>query len=370
MSLKGGCVMKISRLGVIFFALWSGIHSAQALTLDQRWDLERRIPFQGFTPEVISILKNRHVFFISGIMNELADPQVLGIRFFKSYYKSNIRSVETELGMTYDYYGPNSAEAVEDNSEVIYEQLMRAYSHIGKPMIVMAHSKGGAEMLHTVLRHPELILRGYVDRVILVQAAIGGSPIITNTEDRGILYQAISWFVQRGIKSLEVNHSRRSFDLDFALYQERLNLLLERDQGGQGDSSALHQEVSSRIFYVRSHQLREHLSWGIRTVNQVCGVKLHDDGKNDGLLMLKHQKHPGIGVDLGVLRSDHIGLTVDYYSNISSAEKKAFTRALLAHVYSSDLELEDTSEYDEDLSQYSHPKMGLSPSHELEKGVW
>jgi hypothetical protein len=333
--------MKLRQLGWVLFAFWSQIHFAQALTLNERWLQERVTPFQGISSEVLDTLKSRHVLFISGIMNELADPQVLGVRFFKSYYKSNISAVENELGMTYDYYGPNSAEAVEANSQKIYSEILRIYSHVGKPLVIIAHSKGGAETLHALLQHPELILRSYVDRVILIQAAIGGSPIATTTEDRWFLYSAVSWFVHQGVKSLEVDRSRKRLESAFSVYESHLSRFLEHERGGVGDLSSLHTEVSQRIFYVRSHESQEHLSWGIRTVNRVCGMRLHDDGRNDGLLMLKDQKHPKIGVDLGVLLSDHIGLTVDYYSNISSTDKKAFTRAVLAHVYASDLELEE-----------------------------
>ena len=321
---------------------------AQALTLNQRWFVERVSPFDGLSAGVLETLKGRHVLFVSGIMNELADPQLLGIKFIKSYYRSNIDSIQNELGMTYEYYGPNSSEAVDVNSDQVYAQMMRAYSRSGKPLIVIAHSKGGAETLHAILKHPEVILNGYVDRVILVQAAIGGSPIATTTENRGVLYKIVSWFVYRGVRSLETAQSRINFESAFRIYEEQLIRYGMQKSGSRGVLRSLHDDVSRKIFYVRAHESREKLSWGIRAVNDVCGMRLHDDGRNDGLLMLKDQKHTRIGVDLGVLSADHIGLTVDYYSNFSSAVKKAFTRAVLSQVYAPDLELEDTRQYDQE----------------------
>ncbi|NBU20378.1 hypothetical protein EBS43_03020 [bacterium] len=352
------------RIVFVFLLVWTA--QAQALTLNQRWFLERLSPFDGINAETLATLKNRHVLFVSGIMNELADPQVLGFKFIKSYYRSNIDAIQNELGMSYDYYGPDSGEAVDVNSDQVYAQMMRAYSRTGKPLIVIAHSKGGAETLHAILKHPEVILNGYVDRVILVQAAIGGSPIATTTENRGVLYQIVSWFVHRGVKSLETAQSQTNFDSAFSVYQDLLNQYWIKKYGGSGAMRPLHDEVSQKIFYVRAHESREKLSWGIRTVNDVCGMRLYDDGRNDGLLMLKDQKHPRIGIDLGVLSSDHIGLTVDYYSNFSSSVKKAFTRAVVSQVYAADLELEDTSRYDEEEDSSSKVAIDEGKSKEVD----
>lgn len=117
-----------------------------------------------------SQLKDRTVIFVAGIMNGVVGA-------FAGYFDPNVEVLKDEYGAHVREIGPNSWNSVQSNVPILYEKWMRIYNKSHRKLIVICHSKGCAESLLTVLKYPSLIEEGIVDRLVLVQGAVGGSPL-------------------------------------------------------------------------------------------------------------------------------------------------------------------------------------------------
>jgi hypothetical protein len=73
---------------------------------------------------------------------------------------------------------PDSKIAVKDNIETIYQTLLAVSRshHPAIPIVALGHSKGGLELLLVVLRHPDLLKLGIVDRIVTIDAPLHGTP--------------------------------------------------------------------------------------------------------------------------------------------------------------------------------------------------
>ncbi|MFZ9594447.1 MAG: esterase/lipase family protein [Bdellovibrionia bacterium] len=270
-------------------------------------------------------LREKHVLFVPGFMNEVSVGNSI-------YYRSNIQAAEAELGMGATYFPLPSSRPVEENSAIIADKVNEIYQREGRPVILVGHSKGGAESLHSILKYPELILDEKVDRVVLLQSAIGGSPLAT-PEQPGVGLRVISYLIPQGLQSLSPGAAKQLFDEAFGGFVDRLK---ERF-GHEGENKLKEKidEVSKKVFYVRSVEEPQNWSWGTQIVHRVCGNDLRNHGQSDGLLLIDDQIDQRIGVDLGVIQADHIDLAVDgVFSSLSSEDRRAFTRALFASIYS------------------------------------
>ncbi len=322
----------------------------------QRWQAEKVSPMSDIPAATVANLVDRHVVFVAGILNELTScPQWFGGT--NSYFINNISAVK-QLGMTYSWVGPSSAESFEDDAEDLYREIMGdkelgklgIYAENGgKPIILFAHSMGGATSLRLVLTHPSLIWDGVIDRVILIEPAIGGSPMASQKELSWVARLG-SQFFRPSLDSLTSEHAKTSFVSAVDSFMGYLS-------GFESDAERAEKfgTVHSKIFYVRSEASPELLSFGVQWVQMICGTSLARFGAGDGLILSKDQKLNGLGIDLGVTHGDHFGQTVGYFSNRSifsiwSREtirlQEAFTRAVLAQAY--------------DLTQFEGCQIGVS----------
>jgi hypothetical protein len=279
---------------------------AMSTTLQQQWEIEKRL---GLRAEVDSkLLEGRHVIFVAGIMNELAN-------IISNYYPSNIEAAK-EFGATTSYIHPNSSNPIPENAELLYRSITDIYQRLQKPIILVGHSKGGAETLYAILKHPELITQGMVDRVLLIQAAIGGSPL---AEDQSWCFKVVCGLLNPNLKTLKPDIAKRNFDDVFWEFDRSM-------------VSGQRRMISDRIFYVRSQIAPNDLSFGISLIRTLTNLDLSLLGPNDGLITITAQYDFRIGVDLGILQSDHIGLTVSTVSSTSHEDRKSFMRALFKTV--------------------------------------
>jgi len=285
-----------------------------AQTLEQQWVKEKRKTSQEVKKD---LLNSKHVLFVAGIMNELAS-------LISSYYVDNIEAVK-ELGATASYFGPPSEYAIPQNAFLLLQKIKELHQKTKKKLVVIGHSKGGAELLYTILKYPELMTQNIVDRVILIQPAIGGSPLAEHTCEWCI--DLISTFTKPNLETLKPKVIENHFNNAFISFK---HALLEHQSISVQN---LKKEISNRIFYVRSQQNYQNLSLGINIVLKICKTNLNNYGPNDGLLLTEDQIDTRIGVDLGVLQADHIGLTVSSVSNTTREDRKAFTRALFKMIY-------------------------------------
>lgn len=240
------------------------------------------------------VLDHKHVVFVAGFLNEL----------IPGYFTDNV-AVTRDLGGTTSTLFPSSGHSLAQDVEQISREIDAC---AGKGVVLFGHSKGGAAVLLTVLQHPDLLFSGKVDAVIVVQGAVGGSP----------LADVLSSVARKnqGLRSLRTDQAERVFveAVDAAV----INL-----------SDAELERLFSRIFYLRSaHQT------GGKVAAELAATELalRGHGANDGLVPSQKMKLDW-GVDLGVLDADHASLTVSsFLSTSTSEERKAVTRALYREV--------------------------------------
>jgi hypothetical protein len=299
-------------------------------SLEERWRDERNEPGSTLQSTTVDVLKDRHVFLVAGIMSELAD-------IISSYYKTQMEVLKNEFGVGTTYYGPPSWRSDVKNAAALHIKMYEVYAKERKPLIVVAHSKGAKEIFLSILRHPNLILDGIVDRVVLIQAAIYGSPLVSE-KSLAFPLSVLSWVMGPGILSLDQQRSRAELDRAF----EEFETYLVNRYGHYGPDliEQKRKEISDKIFYVRSYQNREQLSYPIRSVRAFCRGDIRSEVENDGLLVTDEMKCDRLGVDLGRIQSDHIGTTVHinlpflrFFRTGTYEEQGAFTRALLQMVY-------------------------------------
>lgn len=281
------------------------------------WDQEDK---SGFSATDVKFLADKHVIFIAGVMNELTD-------FINNYFPDNMKAAQ-RFGATYSYIGPSSALSIPDNAALLYQSIKKIAEKVQKPIILVGHSKGGAEILHLLLEHPDLILNGSIDRALLIQPAIGGSAIADNAS--GLFYSVVALLFEPNMNTLSTTQAQVTFNKAFELYRAQLKVLAKKINYKE---SSIHEHISSRIFYVRSRTTSE-ISFGLKLV---LGV-MQDSAdryctEHDGLLSVEAQLDKRIGIDLGVVDADHIDLTVSKVSNMSKARREAFTRAAFKSMY-------------------------------------
>jgi hypothetical protein len=300
---------------ICLFSYW--VHAQKTpFTLAERFDSRRRSISE--TPPM-QLLGNKHVVFVAGIMNELAN-------LISNYFPDNIEAAQ-DMGASTSYVAPRSSGSIPKNAGWLYSQVKTIYADVKRPLILVGHSKGGAEILHLILDHPELILDGTVDTVLLLQSAIGGSPLAYET---GPWITLVSLFLSPDIETLKPHNAKRNFDRAYVQFCKTLRELVPADNGQQAKKA-----ISNRIFYVRSQQDPIALSSGVGFVLKVWQKSLGNAMPNDGLLPTSSQLDLRIGVDLGILAADHIDLAVSKVSVLSKQDRKAFMYAVMEHIYES-----------------------------------
>lgn len=274
-------------------------------------------------------IAKRPAILISGILNELKRG-----RYFAEAYTA----LKQEMGFaSVQAIYPSSLISVSDNSEILTQSLFREDG-----AIVIAHSKGGAESLLAVLHHPNLILDGHIDRLVLVQAAIGGSPLANAIVDGAewddllapnpLAHLLGQW---KGLRSLRPQVIQ-------PLFREALSDCAKRLTAKQ------FQMLSDRIFYVRGSQyfnpalpFSDHNQLAALAVPTGAYLDRFNDrhfanvaeGDNDGFVIERDQKLDGIGVDLGILYADHFDLFEQVAtSNASPLVERAFIRAVVREI--------------------------------------
>ncbi len=239
-------------------------------------------------------LQGRHVVFVAGFLSEL----------IPGYFTDNV-AVTRELGAQTSTLFPPSSRGLADDVALIEQEISRSPS----PLVLVGHSKGGAGVLLTVLQHPELILLGRVECVIVLQGAIGGSPLADGLTKVKLLRGP-------GLNSMTTERSH-------TLFKSAMETVT-------ADLSASERAFFfSRIFYVRSAHRQSALAAELALTELI----LRPGGESDGLLPPAEMKLEDGGVDLGVLDADHAGLTVSSFLSVTTpSERRAFTTALYREV--------------------------------------
>jgi hypothetical protein len=248
-----------------------------------------------------------HIVMIGGFMNE-----ILG-----GHFEDNRASLETDFSSpTFSEVYPSSRGSIRTNSEIVIARLLENYEKGGnKPLVIIAHSKGAAETLYGLTNHPDLVERGIVDKVILVQAAFGGSPVAD-------LVTELAWFPTfglisrwQGLLSLRPTEVR-------PLLVRAIHNLPERTR----------EMLSDHFYYVVGTQDADDIEYLLQPTFRIL-ENLY--GENDGLLLSDEQMYDGFGHDLGHLYADHTDLvgSTALLTNAPRGYRKAFTRALMRQLF-------------------------------------
>lgn len=240
-------------------------------------------------------LHRHQVVFVSGFGNELIG----------GYFTDNA-AVARELGAETAVVRPRSSDAVSTDVMRLEQEVSLRQ---GKALVLIGHSKGGAAVLLAALRHPEWFERGIVDSVVVIQGAVGGSPLADAAARVPIVRNL------KGLRSLTTRESR-------SVFSEALTQLEASTSPEQRAA------LFSRIFYVRSAHEQSQLPAELALTELI----LRGAGPNDGLVTQDDMKL-GRGVDLGVLDADHASLTVSsFLATSTEGERRAFTRALFSEL--------------------------------------
>lgn len=268
----------------------------------------------ALSPSLISEVGRHTVVFVEGFLNE--SHQGMPWDDAKTNFSVNMETLSSDF-QTPDFIkiAPPSMQAVSDNADWLIDQLNSVYAtHHQHPLLIIAHSKGAAETLLAALRHPDLLVNGMIERIVLVQGAIGGSPLAELASETRFLGLS-NW---AGLRSLRPAAIRALFET-------------ERERFTQMETPATQILVNRHVYYVRSSQrppeVVRRLVPGNYYLSRVAG-------DNDGAIVTADEQLQGIGQDLGVLDADHADLVAaPALSNSPDAYKRAFTRALFRQLF-------------------------------------
>lgn len=269
----------------------------------------------ALSDDYLKILRSKHVVFVAGLLNEAA--QLVG-----NYYCDNIAEV-TRLGISHSSIGYLSSYTVPANADTLLTELHKIYARVKKPIILVGHSKGGAEALYVVLKYPELMLADLVERVILIHPAVGGSPLADDVCNN-IGGRSFTNYLGAGLISIQPKTARNLFAEVLESFREKLRSMPQNAASTTAidaitDPDALCEDsfkkLSDRVFYVRGASPHAGITWGVKFVIYFCNKPLNPDIQNDGLLHVQDQMLPDFGVDLGILQADHIDLVIGIISS-------------------------------------------------------
>ncbi len=287
--------------------------------LEARWAAECKHVWQLGDCEHRRWVQQKHIIFISGFGNELS-------RIQDAFYRAHFEVVEKEYGSTATYFGPQSINAPEMNIGSIYRRILVEYNKLNKPIILVGHSKGGLEILYTILHHPELIQDGIVDGIVLLQTPINGVYLLDKKSNNAFIQRIIS-LCGDGVQALTQEAAAEKLER----YLARLTIITHNTHGLIAAQDLL-EEISSKIFYVRSYQHKRTLNPKLSFLNFF--LRHEPEQQNDGVILLDSQKSNAIGRELGIIRADHLEFTEPHPEKSRRYHRtKAFIRALLQEVH-------------------------------------
>ena len=261
------------------------------------------------------LLKDKHVLFVGGMLNELFGA-------IRGYFYDNCEAVDEELGGESSHFRSSSWSSIPQNAEMLHVHVLKTYfENQSRPITLVGHSKGAAEILHLVLEHPELVLEGLVERIVLIQAAVQGSPA-ANDPSKWFRssYGHIKDLVGIETHSLSETGSKAIFDALFTEFEAQV-------------TPPERQLISDKIFYVRSVESPEKHSYSVQLILEITQHSTQEYLPCDGMIPVHAQLHPRIGVDLGIVQSDHLSLVIPWVTAFSKKERKALTRTIFKLIF-------------------------------------
>lgn len=247
--------------------------------------------------KIVTALSGKSFLLIDGMFGDLAE---------KIYEKDFVPFLKSELH-TNDVYvvRPASNNSMDQNARYLAAEIkLMSYrfqkQNTLKPLIVIAHSRGAAEMLVTLMLYPELIHLAHIEQVILVEGAFNGSPIAD---------WAVNILKPKCLKPTMIPVLKETCDFYNDLDSLQTMIPYRAIELRQSLERSLGQEtrnlLQSKVSFVRG-QSDFKSTWLPLVPSQIYLSQFY--GPNDGVLLTEDQYVPGLGLDLGILNVDHLRL--------------------------------------------------------------
>ena len=266
--------------------------------------------FQKSSFETPVLLSNRNLsqynfVLVGGYMNEAARDHymVLNAEFLK---KMGAGAVSTLF--------PSSLSAVSSNRQMLAEKFIEIYQSGGeKPLILIGHSKGGLEVLATILAFPQFVENKIVSTAILVQAPLLGNAFLDRQGFAGKLVSTALGF-SPGHHSLSTNEINKVISGQLEKLPSKTRATLSR-----------------AVKYVVSEQAPEQFSRALKISSLATKIDIEYDG-----LVAKHDMWlTDFGTVIGDLKADHLeyvlGKETFLGDKYNPKKVGAFTMALVLH---------------------------------------
>jgi hypothetical protein len=286
----------------LFLALFAGfsVSASSFAGVSQEGELQRQVESQlanpvSLTAQELGTVQGKQYIFVDGFLGEL----------FKSNFVPAVNLIQKDWQDSDTVViRPSTRDAIWDGAESLYTQIKTirasaAMNSPGKEAVIIAHSKGGAEITLMILRHPDVIAQMGITRVAIIAAPIGGTNLVDIVQSHSSFEDPISLYFDKMIPSLhsflpEVLRPVFADALSKLSIEEKITL-------------------KKSFFYVRLQMSDTDLTSPLYFGHTYMSLLHFGDGPNDGLIPTENEKlidEDGevFGTDLGVMNGDHNSL--------------------------------------------------------------
>ena len=252
--------------------------------------------------------KAEHIVFVGGINNEQVPHY---FESFKSLLKSR-GSHRVSVLM------PSSLKTVMENTTSLRTKLLEAYRSNSEPLIVIAHSKGGLEVAHTLALFAKDFPFSIIKCAVYSNTPFQGSPYMARSIDDfkeqwgrgGNQYNPIY------LNALRVLNSLRTENIASDLQKSFSKLSPEEKKS-----------LSERTVYLRTQKDAADVPEFMKKSAEF----LKSFGPNDGFIPVDNQRLKDFGRDVGIQNDiDHTDLFMQEWSSesVQSVRMEAFLKKI------------------------------------------
>jgi pimeloyl-ACP methyl ester carboxylesterase len=225
---------------------------------------------------------------------------------------------------------PPSDKSVEDNSIWLMGKLRELVGGSSKPVVIIGHSKGGAESLVAAVQNLDFT-KQHVRALVLIQGAMLGSPITEDLADSKGLPEPPGTTDKQWSKIYELTKTTTRAGLQGMLKRGLGSIRRDESIARWKRLEAIHpgalQALSDRIFYIRTHKDVEELTLVLKMTGYWLGAHY---GRSDGMMLIDDQRLEGIGRDMLIMSgADHSDLTVSFLTSTRPSSWRSATMALI-----------------------------------------
>lgn len=272
-------------------------------------------------------LDGHEIVLVSGYLNEVTP----------SYFRDMVRSLTADFGLSLEHIHIVHSNSLAGDKRNI-TKIMKKYASLrekspGRKIIMVGHSRGGLLLLRAFAQNPALLREPALERLVLIQAPLKGTPTADVAADALSAVKASLERLKMLYSVCKMCHQEHFADIDAGAKSmepktSRAKTLSIADRLSQEDFETL----SRKVLYVTSQSKNQMTKLGTYII----------DGKNDGTVPLTSQSVTLFGRRIAnLIEIGHTDLVLgDLRSDLTSTERRAFARALFEQLRSPMLALE------------------------------